>query len=347
MGITETQTDIRKLSLDQLQAEIEQLGERPFRAQQIYEWLWEKSCTSFDEMTNLSKSLRDTLKDYYTIKPVVIDDKQQSQDGTIKFKFKLHDGHNVEGVLIPTEERWTACISSQIGCSLSCNFCATGLLDLKRNLTCAEIYDQVVLISNESLAQYNHPLTNIVYMGMGEPLLNYKNVLASVDRLTAENGLNMSPKRITVSTVGIAKMIRQLGDDNVRFNLALSLHAPTNDKRSEIMAINNTNDIDTLVDALNYFYRCTGNKLTFEYILFDRYNDTMDDARDLVKLCQRVPALVNVIEYNNVDGLPFSKAETEQREQFIGYLEDHDIVAKVRRSRGKDIDAACGQLANK
>lgn len=347
MARTATKTDIRKLSLNQIKNALQELGERPFRAKQIYEWLWQKSCTSFDEMTNLSKSLRETLKEQYEIKPVVVDDKQKSNDGTIKFKFRLYDDNIVEGVLIPTEGRWTACISSQIGCSLSCNFCATGLLDLKRNLDYAEIYDQVVLINNESLAQYDHQLTNIVYMGMGEPLLNYKNVLASVDRLTAEDGLNMSPKRITVSTVGIAKMIRQLGDDQVRFNLALSLHAAMNDKRSEIMAINNTNDIDTLVDALNYFYQQTGNKLTFEYILFDRYNDTMDDARELVNLCHRVPALVNVIEYNNVDGLPFSKAETDQREQFIGYLEDYGIVAKVRRSRGKDIDAACGQLANK
>ena len=259
----------------------------------------------------------------------------------------MHDGHFVEGVLIPTKHRMTACVSSQVGCNLGCTFCATGFIKTKRNLQPHEIYDQVVLLNKIAIKEHEQPLSNIVFMGMGEPLLNYKNVLEAIDKITSEEGLNISAKRITVSTAGLAKMIKKLGDDDVKFNLALSLHAADDIKRSKLMPINDANNLNDLVEALNYFYEKTGNSITFEYILFDGINESMEDAKNLVSLCARVPAKVNIIEYNAIREADFHKSKEEQRERFISYLEQHKVVAVVRRSRGKDIDAACGQLANK
>lgn len=324
-----------------------ELGEKPFRGNQIFEWLWKKNAQSFEEMHNLPKSLRAILKEHFVIQPITIADEQHSTDGTVKCAFQTKDNRTVEGVLIPTDSRLTACISSQVGCSLSCKFCATGRLKRMRNLTGAEIVDQVVHISQQCEQKFGRPLTNIVYMGMGEPLLNYKEMMFSIDRITSEDGLNISPKRITVSTAGIAKMIRKLGDDGVKFNLALSLHAANDVKRSEIMAINDQNNLDELADALNYFYSKTRNRITFEYILLNGFNDTLQDARELIGFCKKVPSKVNIIEYNPIDGGEFEKSDEHQTDQFVGYLERHNVVAKVRRSRGKDIDAACGQLANK
>lgn len=259
----------------------------------------------------------------------------------------LHDGHFIESVLIPTEKRMTVCVSSQVGCSLSCKFCATGYLPRKRNLDFDEIVDQVTAVNEQALQHYGKGLTNIVFMGMGEPLLNYKNMMLAIERITSPECLGMSPRRITVSTAGVVKMIRQLGTDAVRFKLALSLHAATDFKRNEIMPINETNHINELVDALNYFYKMTKNEITFEYILFKDFNDTLKDAEDLVKLYRRVPVdLVNIIEYNTVEGVPFTKPDESATEQFMQYLESKRVNARLRRSRGKDIDAACGQLAN-
>lgn len=340
-------TDIRKISLEEISAGLKEWGEPGYRARQIHEWLWKKAAISFDEMTNLSKSLREKLAGEFDILPITKFRGQHSEDGTIKCAYKLYDGNVIEGVLIPTTTRMTACVSSQVGCSLSCKFCATGFMDRLRNLDPGEIYDQVVLLNRESLETYNRPLSNIVFMGMGEPLLNYKNVLEGIDRLTAEDGLNMSPKRITVSTAGIAKMIRKLGDDQVKFNLALSLHAANDKKRNTIMAINETNNLKVLVESLNYFYSKTGGKITFEYILFDRFNDGAEDAKELIELCKKVPAKVNIIEYNPVEQVTFTKTDAQRREAFVRKLEQNRVTAKVRLSRGKDIDAACGQLANK
>jgi len=273
---------------------------------------------------------------------------QTSADGTVKSRFKTFDGHSVEGVLIPTEERKTACVSSQIGCSLSCKFCATGYMDRKRNLTYDEIYDEVVLINEQSEKTYEKKLSNIVFMGMGEPLLNYNNVLKAIERITAEDGLFMSPKRITVSTAGVAKQIKKLGDDKVRFKLALSLHAANDQKRNEIMPINETNNIKELIDALNYFYKQTGNEITFEYILLKNFNDSQKDAEELIKIYRQVPAdLVNIIEYNPIEAFRFNKPDEEATQHFMDILEKNRVNARLRRSRGKDIDAACGQLANK
>ncbi|MFM2362677.1 MAG: 23S rRNA (adenine(2503)-C(2))-methyltransferase RlmN [Sphingobacteriales bacterium] len=340
--------NIRHLSLEEVQQYFEEIGDKKFRAKQVWEWLWQKHAHSFADMTNLSKDLREKLGQEFTLPALTIDATQYSADGTVKSRFKTHEGHLIEGVLIPTEERKTACVSSQIGCSLSCKFCATGYIDRKRNLSFDEIYDQVVLINQQCERVYDKKLSNIVFMGMGEPLLNYKHVLKAIERITAPDGLAMSARRITVSTAGVAKQIRQLGDDQVKFKLALSLHAANDKKRNEIMPINDTNNIKSLVDALNYFYKQTGNEITFEFILFKDFNDSLKDADELIKVYRQVPAdLVNIIEYNPIDFARFRKPEEEKVETFMNYLEKHRVNARLRRSRGKDIDAACGQLANK
>lgn len=338
---------IRELSLNELIAQFEASGEKSFRAKQVYEWLWLHHVHEFNQMSNLSLALRAKLDEEYTIDAIRIDDEQISSDRTIKCAFSVGEGKVVEGVLIPTTSRMTACISSQVGCSLSCTFCATGKLKLMRNLTAGEIVDQVVYLKRAAEDRYETPLTNIVYMGMGEPLLNYKNVLRSIERITAPNGLGMSPKRITVSTAGIAKMIRKLGDDEVKFNLALSLHAANDKKRSEIMEINDTNNLAELADALVYFHEKTGTRVTFEYIIFDGFNDSLEDAAELTKFARCVPCKINIIEYNPIDEGGFQRAKPEKVSAFSSYLESKNLVVNVRRSRGKDIDAACGQLANK
>ena len=340
--------NIRHLSLSQIQEVFANMGEKPFRAKQVYEWLWLKQAPDFESMTNLSKPLRAALEENFSLPSIRIDTTQHSTDGTIKSRFRLHDGHQVEGVLIPTATRQTACVSSQVGCSLSCKFCATGYMERKRNLEFDEIFDEVALINKQALEQSGKKLTNIVYMGMGEPLLNYKNVLKSIERITSPEGLAMSPKRITVSTAGVAKMIHQLGDDQVKFNLALSLHAANDKKRSEIMPINETNNLKVLVEALNHFYKATQNEISFEYILFKDFNDSAKDADELIKIYRQVPVdLVNIIEYNPIDNARFQKPDENTTEAFMEYLGKHRVNARLRRSRGKDIDAACGQLANK
>lgn len=339
--------DIRLLTKQQIEEIVISLGEKKFRAGQIYEWLWKRSATSFDEMTNLSQSFRQLLSDNFMIRPIYEDKVQRSGDGTIKARYRLHDGHLIEAVLIPVpvDNRYTVCVSTQVGCSLTCSFCATGRMGRIRNLDAGEIYDQVVAINRHSLATFGHQLTNIVYMGMGEPLLTYANVMRSVELIT--EGLTFSPKRITVSTAGIAKMIKKLADDNVKFNLALSLHAADDEKRNTIMPINEHNNLQALVEALDYFYKKTKNRITFEYITFQNFNDTLQDAANLVKICKRIPARVNIIEYNPIDNAPFLKSAEANIDKFAQYLNDHNVSVTVRKSRGKDIDAACGQLANK
>ncbi len=340
--------NIRHLSLQELEAYFETLGEKKFRTKQVYEWLWQKHAHSFADMTNLSKELRQNLGENFTLPALTVKSTQVSEDGTVKSSFKTHEGHLVEGVLIPTEKRSTACVSSQIGCSLSCKFCATGFMDKKRNLTFDEIYDQVVMINQQSEKILEQKLTNIVFMGMGEPLLNYRNVLRAIERISSPDGLGMSAKRITVSTAGVAKQIKQLGDDNVKFKLALSLHAPNDKKRHEIMPINDSNNIKSLIDALNYFYKQTNNEITFEYILFKNFNDSLKDAEELMKIYRQVPAdLINIIEYNPIEFARYTKPDEKTTEAFMHFLEKNRVNVRLRKSRGKDIDAACGQLANK
>jgi 23S rRNA (adenine2503-C2)-methyltransferase len=339
--------DIRALSLNDLIDLFKVVNEPAFRAKQLYEWLWAKSATSFANMSNLSIEVRKYLEENFVINAVQINELQVSSDKTIKCAMKLHDNYVVESVLIPHQKRMTACISSQVGCSLTCTFCATGKLKRMRNLNADEIYDQVVLIKETANKYYNAPLTNIVYMGMGEPLLNYSEVINSVDKITNSKGLGMSPSRITVSTAGVAKMIMKLGDDKVKFNLALSLHAASDKKRNYIMPINETNTLDNLADSLNYFTAKTGTRATFEYIAFRDFNDGIEDAHDLADFCKRVKSKVNIIEYNPIDGGEFKQTTPERLTAFTSILENAGIICNVRRSRGKDIDAACGQLANK
>lgn len=339
--------DIRKLSLEELESYFSSIGEKAFRAKQVYEWLWKKGARDFESMTNLSKPLRERIEKDFTINHIAVDQMQRSADGTIKNAVKLFDGLTVESVLIPTEKRITACVSSQVGCSLDCNFCATARLKRMRNLNPDEIYDQVVTIMQQGQEFLDRPLTNIVFMGMGEPLLNYNNVLQAIDRITSTEGLNISPKRITLSTVGIPKMIKKMADEGVKFNLAVSLHSAIDEKRSKVMPINEKSNLSELMEALQYWYSVTKRRITFEYVVWKGINDKPEDAKALVNYCKKVPSKVNLIEYNPIDDGEFQQASPESIEMYIKILEESNIIAKVRRSRGKDIDAACGQLANK
>lgn len=340
--------NIRHQSQQDLETYFNSIGEKTFRIKQVQEWIWQKHAHSFEDMSNLSKELRQKLAANFSLPALKVDATQYSNDGTVKSRFKTFDGHLVEGVLIPTDDRKTACVSSQIGCSLSCKFCATGYMERKRNLTYDEIVDQVVLINQQSEQVFEKKLSNIVFMGMGEPLLNYNNVLKAIERISAKDGLFMSPRRITVSTAGVAKQIRMLGDDQVKFKLALSLHAPNDAKRNQIMPINETNNIKVLTEALNYFYKKTGNEITLEYILFKDLNDSAKDAEELTKVYRQIPAdLINIIEYNSIDAFKFTKPDEEDTQIFMNILAANKVNARLRRSRGKDIDAACGQLANK
>jgi len=339
--------DIRSISLADIEEFFLSHNEKKFRAKQVYDWLWKKSAHTFSEMSNLSKTTRELLDQNFVINAIKIDTSQKSKDRTIKNAFRLYDNHIIEGVLIPTTSRMTACVSSQVGCSLTCSFCATGKLDRLRNLNADEIYDQVVILNKQAEENYNIPLSNIVYMGMGEPLLNYANVLKSVEHITSPDGLNMSPQRITVSTAGIAKMIKKLGDDNIKFNLALSLHAANDEKRNKIMPINETNNLEILKEALKYFYNKTGTRVTYEYVMLSNFNDSIQDARELTEFSKAVPCKINLIEYNSIGDGEFRKSKTDKVDVFKTFLESKGIIVNVRRSRGKDIDAACGQLANK
>jgi len=345
--MTIVKKNIRALSLPELTELMVGLGEKGFRAKQVYEWLWKKDASSFEEMSSLSKELRSQLEKHFEIDHIEIQDQQISTDKTIKCALNTYDSRVVEGVLIPTSKRMTACISSQVGCSLACKFCATGKLKLMRNLTAGEMVDQVVYLRNQAESRYDTSLSNIVYMGMGEPLLNYNNMLRSTELLTSEKGLGISPRRITVSTAGIAKMIKKLGDDEVKFNLALSLHAANDEKRTKIMEINESNNLEALREALEYFHEKTGSRVTFEYIIFKDFNDSIEDAQELAEFAKCVPCKVNIIEYNPIDGGEFEQASTKKVDAFAEYLENKNRIVNVRRSRGKDIDAACGQLANK
>ena len=339
--------DIRNLSFEEIVKFCSDNNLPRFRAKQVWEWLWKKRATSFEEITSLAKNTRNLFNDKFIINPIKIHRAERSQDGTIKYSFQLYDGLLVEGVLIPSRKRVTACVSSQVGCSLACKFCATGTLNLKRNITASEIYDQVFILNEEAISNFGKPLSNIVYMGMGEPLLNYKSVLNSINFITTEQGLGMSPKRITVSTAGISKMIKKLGDDGVKFNLAISLHSGSNNKRDMLMPLNTKIDLSELRESVRYFYDKTGSRVTYEYILFENLNDSIEDAKKLVQFSKASPCKINLIEYNPVDNLPYKKASNKVTANFIQHLEEHNIIVSLRKSKGKDISAACGQLVNK
>jgi len=339
--------DIRALTKEQLRDFFVKNGDKAFRGNQVYEWLWSKVSHSFDGMTNISKETRKMLEDNFVINHIKVDEMQRSNDGTIKNAVRLHDGLLVESVLIPTKTRTTACVSSQVGCSLDCKFCATARLKRMRNLNPDEIYDQVAAINQESLLYHNRKLTNVVFMGMGEPLMNYNNVIKSIEKITSPEGLGMSPKRITVSTSGVPKIIKKMADDEVKFNLAVSLHSAIDEVRTQIMPFNKNFPLDDLRESLEYWYEKTERMITYEYIVWDGINDARKDIDALVKFCKYVPCKVNIIEYNPIDDGEFKQAPKRAIADYVSVLEMNDIVVNVRRSRGKDIDAACGQLANK
>ena len=345
--MNENQSNIRNLSLEELEKFFADQGAEKFRARQVYDWLWKKTARSFDQMSNISLKTRELLKQHYMINALEINTTQKSEDGTIKMSFKLFDGHIIEGVLIPSGNRMTACISSQVGCNLACKFCATGMIRYIRNLFFDEIFDQVAIIAETARREYDCPLTHIVYMGMGEPMLNYHNVLKSVERITAEDSLGMSAQRITVSTVGIAPMIRQLGKDKVRFNLALSLHSAVNEKRNQIIPYNLRNTLEDLIEAVKFFHQQTNTRITLEYVMLRGINDTIADARALAEFCKNFPVKINLIQYNPVENVPYEDSGQERTEAFKEFLDKKNLVVNIRRSRGKDIDAACGQLSNK
>jgi len=342
-----TKKDIRALSKEQLRDFFVANGDKTFRGNQVYEWLWSKGAHTFEDMTNLSKETRTMLESNFVINHIKVDSMQRSSDGTVKNAVRLHDDLIVESVLIPTKTRTTACVSSQVGCSLDCNFCATARLKRMRNLQPDEIYDQVIAIDKESRLYYNRPLSNIVFMGMGEPLMNYPNVFKAIDRITSNEGLGMSPKRITVSTSGVSKMIKKMADDEVKVKLAVSLHSAIEEIRNEIMPFTKNFPLTDLREALEYWYSKTKSKITYEYVVWKGINDNKESVDALVRFCKYVPCKVNLIEYNSIDDDNFQQASEQATNDYITALERNKIVVKVRRSRGKDIDAACGQLANK
>lgn len=343
----EDKRDIRSASLEEISAFLVENKEKAFRAKQIWQWLWQKGVSSFEEMTNLSQDTRNLLAEGWTIYMPKRITTQQATDGTIKSVWRLVDDSIIESVLIPGSDRYTVCVSSQVGCQLGCRFCATGtLLGFKRNLTPAEIVNQV-LAAKRDAELAGSTLSNIVFMGMGEPLMNYDNVLEAITHITAPDELGMSPYRITLSTAGIPDKIRQLADDGVRFNLAVSLHAAKNATRSSLMPINKAYALDVLADSLKYFVEKTGTRPTFEYLLLKGINDSLEDAKVLAQYCRQFPIKINLIEYNAVEGSEFQHSPDKSTNAFIQFLESKNMIVNLRRSKGKDIDAACGQLANK
>ena len=339
--------DIRSLTENQITKFFLDKGFDSYRGKQVYEWIWKKSIYSFDDMTNLSKDLRIMLDTNFVINHIEVDKIQKSSDGTIKNAVKLFDDYTVESVLIPTDDRTTACVSSQVGCSLDCKFCATSKLKRMRNLNPDEIYDQVVTINNQSLKYFKRPLSNIVFMGMGEPLMNYNNLIESIEKISSDKGLNMSQKRIVVSTSGIPKMIKKLADENLKVNLALSLHSAIEDTRNRIMPFSTKFSLEDIKESLLYWYSKTKRRITFEYIVWKGINDSVDDINALVNYCKSIPSKVNLIEYNSIGDENFTSASQSMIDLYKDLLEKNKITVTVRRSRGKDIDAACGQLANK
>ncbi len=345
MVTAKDKTDIRSLNLQELEKAIEDLGEKSFRARQLFQWLWKRSASSFDQMTDLSKPFRKKLDDSFTFTPLQIANRQTSRDGTIKFAFSSYDQQLVEGVLIPAGQRFTACLSSQIGCPLKCSFCATGRMKYIRNLTAGEITDQFRLISREAEETYGRKLSNIVLMGMGEPLLNYNNVMIAIERISDKEGYNFSPRRITLSTAGIAEMIRKLADVLLPCQLAVSLHTASDSKRNEIMPLNKSNPLAGLSSAISYYYQKTGNRITYEYLMLKNFNDSLSDAEVLARFCRISPCKINLIPYNKVAGSPLEGSDTYRIEKFKQYLEGKNLIVNIRKSMGEDIAAACGQLA--
>lgn len=320
--------------------------EPAFRAKQVMQWVYERGATSFEEMTNLSKPLRELLPRALRLFTSQIVRRAQSQDGTVKLLLQWPDGATSECVMIPTETRRTACISSQVGCPAGCRFCASGLGGLERNLTAGEIVEQVLRVSAEAVAS-GHRLTNIVFMGLGEPLANYDRVLAAVRTINAPWGPNIGARKITISTVGLPRMIRRLADEGLQLNLALSLHAPNAHLRQELIPWAEKIGLEDLIDACRFYFEKTGREITLEYILLHQVNDHPQHAAQLARFCKQLRCNVNLIRYNPVEGLGYERPTSEASHAFVEYLRQHGVNAHIRTSRGLDIDAACGQLRRK
>ena len=342
-------SDIRDLTHEEIKSFFITHKEKPFRGSQVSDWLWKKQCASFEEMTDLPKPCRELLKNNFTFHKASPVKTQESRDGTLKIGFSLYDDSMVEGVLIPSGGRYTACVSSQAGCPLGCVFCATGKMGFKRNLSSGEIFDQAAYLNSLAYTRTKSPagLSNIVYMGMGEPLLNYENVKKSIEMISAPDGMGMSPQRITISSLGIPKMIRKMADDGMKCQFALSLHASSDEKRNRLVPYNLRNPMEELKNAMKYYYNKTRKRFTIEYILFKDVNDSIDDAREFAAFCKNFPVKVNLLEYNEVEGTGLLRSAPERLKAFAEFLEKKNMVVNIRKSRGKDIDAACGQLAGK
>lgn len=352
---TKNKIDLKSLTRDELSAFCEEQGLQSYRSDQIFQWLYQKGVSNFEEMTNLSKDLRANLDEAARVNRIEPVTMQESKDGTIKFLFRLQDEHDykVEAVMIPdfypdgAANRLTVCVSSQVGCVFGCSFCATGKMGFFRSLTHGEIVDQVQYINDVCETRFGKKITNIVYMGMGEPLHNYKAVVNSASIICDDLSVGLSPKRITVSTVGLTKQIRKLADERQPFNLAISLHAANDEKRDEIMPINNSMNLKQLQEAVQYYYASLHRPITYEYLLFDEFNDSPEDARGLAEIAQWAPSKVNIIMYNDVAGVALKRAREQRLDAFMQELVKNDVTATVRRSHGDDIDAGCGQLAIK
>ena len=347
--------DLRALSPSELVTWVTSLGEPKWRASQLLRWMYAlKPVDSFESMTNLSASLRNLLSDQARLEHLQLVKLLTAKDQTVKALLQLPSGRLIESVLIPTFKdhhqgtRMTVCVSSQVGCAMGCAFCATGKMGFLENLTCGQIVEQVTMMREISNKRFGRDISNVVYMGMGEPLLNYRSVLASLQILTHPDGVGLTPRKITVSTVGLARRIRDLADDTPKIGLAVSLHSPFESKRSSIMPINRSavTDLVALESAMRYHTKTTGRRLTFEYCLFRGFNDSSEDARALARLCHKVHAKVNLIMYNSVPEIDFQRTSEERLNGFMGLLSERGVTVTVRRSRGADIAAACGQLAN-
>lgn len=338
--------NIRKIEDKELTAFLLDIGEKPYRLKQIHEWLWKKGVRDFDSMKNLPKKLIDELKNHFCFEELKAEQILVSSDGTVKFSFLTHDNKITEGVLIPSGSRRTACISTQVGCPLACSFCATGQSGFDRNLSFPEIFDELSIIKDYSIAVDGNSLSNIVIMGMGEPMLNLEATLKMIDTITSPNYWGMSPKRITLSTVGIIKGIYAFAEVNNGVELAVSLHNAIQEERLEIIPVAFANPIVQLSEALKYYYKKTGQRITIEYVLLKNVNDKIEHAEALAQFCKNFPVKVNIIEYNSTS-LRFKKSTNESLFIFEEFLKSKNIVVNVRKSRGEDIMAACGQLAAK
>lgn len=338
---------VRDLNFERLVEFCEIKNQRAFRARQISYWLWHKGVNDFESMSDLPKNFREELSEAFFFDNVKIESVLRSKDKTTKFLFNSHDGKLFEGVLIPSKDRVTACISTQSGCPLNCSFCSTGQMGFIRNLSVGEIFGQVFELNEICKVDFGRSLTNIVIMGMGEPLLNYENTLEAIKHITAENDLGFSPQRITLSTAGIAPKIKSLGDDNIKFNLSISLHSADNKIRSEIMPINNKYDLETLSASIRYFYEKTGKRITYEYLLLRGINDDLKDAEKLSQFTKISPCKINLIRYNSGDSDIYLPSDDKKTDEFMEFLKSKNLVVTLRKSKGQDINAACGQLANK